>query len=153
MEKAQLVRCNDTLEYNHATCLSISGVFTVKQIDSGTVLPGFYTYYLTTNKEGVLSGVYSAQKFNKKDSVAGTFISNAPIPDIDKSLFSHGRKDCDLELHPEKVFDFEAFFGTKPSLDCQIEDAYRRRDAQIKEAKERKKYKTMEHAKEGRGGR
>lgn len=141
MQKTASIRYNETLEYEYATCLHTFGVFTNSRIDPGSVPSGFFVYYLTVDDDGVVSEFCFARTVSKTTEIFGSFIS--------ETLISDQRMDWaeDMMIHANKFFDFEEYFGTKPSVDCKIADAYYRQQLQILAAKERRAQK----GKKGRG--
>lgn len=142
-----MIRYNDTLEYEYITCFSTYGVFTGARIDYESLPQGFNSYYILEGKDGIVSKILPARITNAKRDVFGTFIAKEKLGGLAGRLGTSIDWERDMTIHTDQSFDFEEYFGTKPSIDCQIADAYRRQEIQIKEAKAKKRGKgnTQEH--------
>ncbi len=145
MDKTVLIRYNDSIDYEYITCLSAFGVFTNSRVDPASLPKGFFPYYLTVDADGVVDKTRLATVTPTFMSVFGTFISKTPVSRLIFQESTATDWATDVTVHTDMLFHFEEFFGTKPSIDCQISNAERRRDFQIREAKEKKKRR-------GRGG-
>lgn len=141
MPEPALIRYNDTLEYEYVTCFSTYGVFASALIDHYSLPQGFCTYYMTADQDGVVSKLLPPHKLDSKHEVFGTFISKNAIPGAAAKLGAAMDWTIDITVHTDRPFDFVEYFGTPPSIDCQIENAYHRQALQIMESKSKKKKK------------
>ena len=118
------IRFNDTSDYRHMEVLGVEGVFTNLRIQRDTLPEGFYKYALRGGGEALCSQVGTDILVDH----AGDFITRKPL-----DLGADGLRALEEEdwWFTEEPFDFEGYFGTKRSVDCQIADAEAKRDAQF----------------------
>lgn len=123
------VKFNDTSKYEFIEALGVEGAFTSQRIERDTLPEGFYKYSFREGETEMLGAV--------SDEViadhAGDFITKKPL-----DLGPEGTKDLGAGdwRWSQRNFDFEAFFGQKLSIDCQIANADAKRLAQMGEGRE-----------------
>lgn len=137
------VKFNDTSDYQHMEVLGVEGVFSNLRIDEKSLPEGFHKYALREGEDVFCCQVAKDVLVNH----AGDFITKNPL-----DLGPEGSRDLGEEdwSFMDKPFVFEAFFGQKRSLDCQIADAETKRDAQAGIPKARAQAKSNPLANEGR---
>lgn len=116
------VKFNDTSDYQVMEVLGVEGVFTPMRIQRDSLPDGFHKYALREGEGTFFCQVAKELMVNH----AGDFITKEPLelgPDGARTLHEG---DWGFK---EEAFQFEAFFGQKRSLDCQIADATSKRDA------------------------
>lgn len=118
------IKFNDTSDYQFMEILGVEGVFTNLRIDRETLPEGFHRYSLRSGEEELVSQICNEVWVNH----AGDFITRTPV-----ELGPEGKK----ALTPDdwgftgRDLDFEAYFGMKYSIDCQIQQAEEKRTEQL----------------------
>lgn len=122
------IKFNETSDYQRMEVLGIDGVFTNLRIDENTLPEGFYKYSLRHGDDGDFCSISKNITVNH----AGDFITKNPIPQVEKEECDIGLDDWGFtEDEYDKEFDFESYFGYKLSLDCQIDNANAKKEAQM----------------------
>jgi len=118
------IKFNDTSDYQFMEVLGVEGVFTNMRIDKESLPEGFHKYALRSGEEDLVCQISDNVTVNH----AGDFITKTPI-----DLGPDGYKNLTLEDwgFTGKALDFEAFFGKKYSIDCQIEQAEAKKNEQL----------------------
>lgn len=125
LEEKSTLRFNDTSDYQHMSLMGVGGVFTDKNVDPSSLPEGFHAYFLAHGKGSQLTYVLTAEAKPEDLNVAGIFV-------CEKALPKTGEIDSESEspkLYPGQDFNFLKYFGVNLSIDCQIKDAYQRREA------------------------
>lgn len=118
------IKFNETSDYQTMEVLGVEGVFTNLRIDEKTLPEGFFKYSLRSGDDGLIGEVCQ----NVMVDHAGDFITKKQLdlgPDISKVL---GPDEWGFTDEP---FEFESYFGYKLSLDCQIDNANVKKEAQM----------------------
>lgn len=132
------VKFNDTADYQHMQVFGIDGVYSTQNIDSTSLPDGFSLYYMLLSDEGSLDKV---SKKARGDAEHGVFITKEKL-----SLGMFGSKSLgaeDVTLF-DREFQMESFFGIKESIDLQIAQASKKREAQNSNVQS--KDKSVDHA-------
>lgn len=118
------IKFNETSDYQMMEVLDVEGVFTNLRIDEQTLPEGFYKYSLREGEEEFIAAIEKNVAVNH----AGDFITKQEI-----DLGPEGYKDLkpDDWGFTDKDFEFETYFGCKLSLDCQIDNANAKKEAQM----------------------
>ncbi len=129
------VNFKDTSDYQYIEVLGTEGVFSNLRIDRESLPEGFHKYSFREGEEELIAEIATQVVVNH----AGDFITKQPL-----DLGSENSRilSPDDWGFTDKPFDFEAFFGMKRSLHCQISDAEEQKLAQIEEAMSRGRGKT-----------
>ena len=114
------IKFNDTNDYQFMEVLGVEGVFTNLRIDRESLPEGFYKYSLRDGEEELVSQICNEVMVNH----AGDFITKEPV---DLGLEGHKELTLDDWGFTGRELNFEAFFGMKYSVDCQIEQAEEKR--------------------------
>ena len=136
------IKFNDTSDYQYLEVLGAEGVFTPLRIQRDTLPEGFHKYSF---REGDVSFIAQIEK-EVMVNHAGDYITKKPMDLGLEGVRQLGEDDWSFTDQP---FDFEAFFGVKRSLDCQIADANAKRDAQTGGPKSKAQMKSNPLAHEG----
>lgn len=118
------IKFNETSDYECMDVLGVEGVFTSLRIDEASLPEGFYKYSLREGEKEFVAEICKNVMVNH----AGDFIT--------KQEFDLGPDRCKA-LEPDdwgftdEFFDFESYFGCKLSLDCQINKANAKKEAQM----------------------
>lgn len=133
------IKFNETADYEKMDILGVEGVFTSIRIDENSLPEGFYKYSLREGGDEFIGEISKNIMVNH----AGDFITKEQIdlgPDRCRRLESD---DWGFNDEP---FDFEAYFGCKLSLDCQINKANAKKEAQMGgNAKEKQSEQNMDN--------
>lgn len=121
----EAIKYNDTANYEYLNVLNVEGVFTSLRISRDSLPEGFHKYSLREGDTGWFSEISSGILLNH----AGDFITKEPIDFGNKNSLPLSEKDYSFS---DKQFDFESFFGQKLSINCQIERAEEKRNANLK---------------------
>lgn len=119
------IKFNDTADYQFMDVCGTTGVFTNMRINRESLPEGFHKYSLRSGEEEFICQICNEVMVDH----AGDFITKEPIdlgPEGFKALSSE-----DWGFTGEAV-DFEAYFGKKYSIDCQIEQAEAKRQEKLK---------------------
>lgn len=122
------IKFNDTSSYQHMEVLGVEGVFTSIRIQRDSLPEGFHKYSLREGEGAFICQVAPEVLVNH----AGDFITKTPLDLGSEKTRVLTEEDWSFT---DKLFDFEAFFGRKRSVDCQIADATAKRDAQFNSPK------------------
>ncbi len=118
------IKFNATSDYQYMNINDIEGVFTNLRIDEKSLPEGYYKYSLREGGDEFIGEISKNVMVNH----AGDFITKQEVdlgPDRCKVL------EPDDWGFTDKDFEFEAFFGCKLSLDCQIDIANAKKEAQL----------------------
>ena len=129
------IRFNDTSDYQYIEVLEKEGVFTPLRIERESLPEGFYKYSLREGEEALFSQVAGEVAVNH----AGDLITKEPLDLGTEGSKKLGEDDWGFT---DKPFIFEAYFGQKLSIDCQIAEAEAKREAQMNGPKSQAKVKS-----------
>lgn len=112
------VKYNDVDKYKYLTVLGITGVYIDERVNENTLPEGFLHYELEKSRDRAVPFSAVGKMFRR--GYGGDFITKEELPIPMKGKVSLTDKDFSF---PEIEFQFEPFFGTKLSIDKQIENA------------------------------
>lgn len=118
------IHYNETSDYQYARILGVEGVYTPLRIQRDSLPEGFYKYSL---RDGEVSYFGSISKSVLADH-AGDFITKEAVKAAEHKEIDLSESDWSFE---DKDFEFESFFGTKLSIDTQIQLAEAKREQQL----------------------
>ena len=136
----ELVKFNNTANYKHLLLRGIPGVFTEEHIDEKSLPEGYFKYSLWGSEPGRIDRVFAepiAEKYR-----TGEFITKTPLHFRVGHSMPVGGDDLNFTGIP---FDMEAFFGSKESIDLQINKAEEKRDNMAGEKPDRSHNRSTSH--------
>lgn len=137
------VKFNDTDRYKHLILRGHPGVFTEEHIDDKSLPEGYFKYSLWGSEPGRIDTVFIspiAEKYR-----AGEFITKTPFPLRVGHSMPVGGDDLNFTGTP---FDMESFFGSKESIQLQINKAEEKRNDMLGEKPERQHNRSTTHEEE-----
>lgn len=137
------IKFNDTDNYKHLVLRGVPGVFTEEHIDDKSLPEGYFKYSLWGSEPGRIDGVFIdsiAEKYH-----TGEFITKTPLSLRVGHSMPVGGDDLKFTGMP---FDMESFFGSKESIQLQINKAEERRNDMLGEKSERQQSRSTSHEEE-----